>query len=56
MMELQVKTLHLNKSPYDNGKISGEYFREKIPVNLDYINNVLLNDGENVLYVGLKNE
>lgn len=44
MMELRVKTLYLNKSPYDNGKISGEYFREKISVNLDYINNVLLND------------
>ena len=35
--------LYLNKSPYDNGKLSGEYFEEKVKIDMDNIKNLLLN-------------
>ena len=34
--------LYLNKSPYDNGKLSGEYFKEKVKIDMDNIKNLLL--------------
>ena len=27
--------LYLNKSPYDNGKLSGEYFKDNVKIDID---------------------
>lgn len=38
---MKTDILFLNKSPYENGKISGEYFKDRISLNLENINNIL---------------
>ena len=41
---MKTNILYLNKSPYENGKISGEFFKERVIINLEHINNVLLDE------------
>ena len=41
---MKTDILYLNNSPYENGKLSGEYFRKNVIINLEKINNVLLNN------------
>lgn len=41
---MNTNILYLNKSSYENGKISGEYFKERVNIDLEYINNVLSDD------------
>lgn len=36
--------LYLNKSPYENGKLSGEYFKNNVKIDIETIKNLLLND------------
>ena len=46
---MKTDILYLNKSPYENGKMSGNYFKDKVNIDLKYINNVLLNKNKNDL-------
>ena len=48
---MKTDILYLNKSPYENGKMSGNYFKDKINIDLKYINNVLLNNNKKDLIV-----
>lgn len=41
---MKTDILYLNNTPYENGKLSGEYFRKNVIINLEEINNVLLNN------------
>ena len=41
---MKTDILYLNNSPYENGKLSGEYFRKNVIINIEKINNVLLNN------------
>lgn len=41
---MKTNILYLNKSAYENGKISGEYFKERVNIDVEYINNVLSDD------------
>lgn len=36
--------LYLNKSPYENGKLLGEYFKNNVKIDIETIKNLLLND------------
>ena len=38
---MKTDILYLNKTSYENGKISGEYFKDRISLNLKNINNIL---------------
>ena len=40
---MKTDILYLNKSPYENVKMSVNYFKDKVNIDLKYINNVLLN-------------
>lgn len=41
---MTIMILYLNKSPYDNGKLSGEYFEKKIKIDIDNVKNILLDN------------
>ena len=41
---MKTDILYLNNTPYENGKLSGEYFRKNVIINLEKINNMLLNN------------
>ena len=53
---MKTDILYLNKSPYENGKVSGEYFKNRVSIDLDYVNNVLLDDDKKDLIVHQFNE
>ena len=53
---MKTDILYLNKSPYENGKISGEYFKNRVSIDLDYVNNALLDDDKKDLIVHQFNE
>lgn len=36
--------LYLNNLPYENGKVSGEYFKDKVKINIDNVKKILNND------------
>lgn len=38
---MKTEILYLNKSPYENGKLSGEYFRDKVEINLEIFESLL---------------
>lgn len=38
---MKTEILYLNKSPYENGKSSGEYFRDKVDINLEIFESLL---------------
>ena len=57
---MKTNILYLNKSPYENGNISGDYFKKNVIIDLENINNALLDSNikDKIMYQfnNLKNE
>ena len=41
---METHILYLNNSPYENGRISGKYFKDKVEINIEKIKTALLDD------------
>lgn len=48
--------LYLNQSPYENGRLSGEYFQKNVKVNIDEIKNDIIKNKIEIQFNNLKKE
>lgn len=60
MVNLKTSILYLNKSSYENGKLSGEYFKKKVKINLKSIEQLLKDEKIKAMikqqFINLKND
>lgn len=53
---LKTDILYLNQSPYENGRLSGEYFKKNVKVNINEIKNDIIKNKIEIQFNNLKKE